>query len=754
METKLNYNGNNFRIRLNHSVNSAKSPEVDPQEFIEKTRKKLSQLEENGEIETFYIFKNQFLTYWKLLKGLPSSDRPLVFDLGFGARFIDIELSEGTAQALATVSKIQPYQGGIRFEELLVNVLKSLEPSGLDELVSQNSLRSLYFRWSKKILKTPFPLLQKKRLDHQSVDIATTINRKLGEAYLYVGHSSFFQDKESLKVLFGRAKKVFQKVQKNLPTTVFLEKDFIAEITEEVYKLGSLGIDLPRVFLLAVDGGADLATKAPRLRPKAQASGQKAATNQAKNSLLKIKFSENNLEARIVGVAEKLKSAEIKLQKDQLIAELHKWGIRFGFESFLDEFLMAIDLNHDLKGRTIAVGRDPEPGTKAFLYEIYKNTGLTEKDQNVDLDMDQINRHVVEEGQVIAELRYEDGQMGCDVFGNQIYPINSDPGNSVKLGENVVINDEGRFVSTIHGMPIVKNNTIQVSQIFIHNGDLNRSSGNVKFDGSAEIKGNVESGAVISVTENLTVTGTVGVCTINCGGNLIVQGGIVTTDSGLIQVKGKLSANFVENSKIIVTGDMFVKKSVLNSTVVVGGILKLASKKSIVGGGMISVKNRLITSNLGFTDGKRTICRIGTDWKIERRTAIREGRCQRLNVIEEIESKNLHEARAKEQRKLARKGRSADEIKKRVDKIGLLRRKLERSIKNLQSQLNWNRNGIIIVDELLSANVDLTVGGQGVLILEDVKEVIVTYHKIRGTRVNPIRALMEFEERVLKGESS
>ena len=146
---------------------------------------------------------------------------------------------------------------------------------------------------------------------------------------------------------------------------------------------------------------------------------------------------------------------------------------------------------------------------------------------------------------------------------------------------------------------------------------------------------------------------------------------------------------------------------------------------------MVSVKNKMTVANLGFDDGKKTYCRIGADWKIERKIVINEGRLRRIEFIEEQESKNLKEAQAKEQRRLARKGKSSDELKKRLNKISLLKRKLDRKIKNLRTQEVWNKDGIIIVSQALSPNVDLVIGGKGILVSEHLKEVMVTSTRLR-----------------------
>ncbi len=299
-------------------------------------------------------------------------------------------------------------------------------------------------------------------------------------------------------------------------------------------------------------------------------------------------------------------------------------------------------------------------------------------------------------------------------------------------------------------MPYIFNNKVDCSPVFIHQGDINLSSGNLEFDGSAEVRGNIESGASVTVTENLIVTGTIGQAFINCHGNLIVKGGIVTSERGLVEVGGRLQAEFVENSRITVGGDMVISQSVINSNVIVGGKLHVTAPRSgVIGGGVISARERVITGSLGFEEGQKTICRIGVDWVFERKITIQKDRLVRVADIEQKETKILNELKKQTSlRQDARKIEQRDKLQKRLDRIGPIRRKIEAKIKLFQSQLTWNRDAILIVNNLLSPNSEINVGNKVIPVGQQLKAVILTYHKLRNGRTNPIEYLSDFENRI------
>ena len=243
---------------------------------------------------------------------------------------------------------------------------------------------------------------------------------------------------------------------------------------------------------------------------------------------------------------------------------------------------------------------------------------------------------------------------------------------------------------------------------------------------------------------------------INCKGNLIVKGGIVTSERGLVEVNGDLKAEFIENSRLLVKGDVIVTQSIINSNVIVGGKIEIQSPRSgIIGGGLISVRERIITGNLGFDEGRETICRIGVDWVYEKKIAIHENRLNRLSFIEQRETKNLNELKKQISRRAdAKKAKTRDEMQKRIDRIGVVRRKIQARIKGFQSKLTWNRDAIAVVNNMLSSNVQLNVGGKGIPITEEIRSVIVTYHKLRNGRINPIDYLDDFENRIAESKAS
>ncbi len=740
MEAKLSYNQTNFRIRLHVIAKHAWNDDIDPENFIHKTRNKLDHLVELGDIDIYYVFSYQFLQFWRNLKMIPKDNDSLItFDLGFGAKKIDMQLGPGNKNNYAFIKKVQEDYSGISFENFMVNVLCRLKEIELDRYAYDLGIRAAYYRWVRNNLITPYPLSNKKNQPLQALDVSATVNKSLKEGYLYVTHPSYFKSKEGLKELYGKAKAMMPKIKSQFANSIFLSSELMKEFKEELTRITSMGIDLPKVFVFAIDD--------PKRNKKKKANSHKLLKN-PNDCFLKISVDDLAMEATITGCSKNVLTPAFTIDESAFIKELQSHGIVYGYAEFMQGIIGRINNNEELNGEVIAEGLHPKPGSLPYLHVTHLETEL-EHQEGVDIRSTQ-NRFVVDPGEIIAEARFQDGKSGLDVFGKEVHAIADSEAFKVRLGKNVTYDSQGRIASKIHGMPYIFNNKVDCSPVFIHQGDINLSSGNLEFDGSAEVRGNIESGASVTVTENLIVTGTIGQAFINCHGNLIVKGGIVTSERGLVEVGGRLQAEFVENSRITVGGDMVISQSVINSNVIVGGKLHVTAPRSgVIGGGVISARERVITGSLGFEEGQKTICRIGVDWVFERKITIQKDRLVRVADIEQKETKILNELKKQTSlRQDARKIEQRDKLQKRLDRIGPIRRKIEAKIKLFQSQLTWNRDAILIVNNLLSPNSEINVGNKVIPVGQQLKAVILTYHKLRNGRTNPIEYLSDFENRI------
>ena len=399
------------------------------------------------------------------------------------------------------------------------------------------------------------------------------------------------------------------------------------------------------------------------------------------------------------------------LTREILIQEIQAAGIRFGYQSFIEAVLNKVAMEADPVGLQVAEGEAPAAGEQPYLYPLYLDTKLENESGTIDIRAMQ-NKNITKKDAPIAEARYLDGVPGKDIFGETINLKVSTESYPVELGEGVYRAEDGIIYAGRDGMPIVEGNKVDVSPVYIHEGDVDLKSGNVMFSGSAQINGNIETGATVIVKENLIVNGTIGRATVRVGGDLIIEGGVVTGDVGWVHVGGNMTTDFIENSRISVAGNLIIKRSMMNSKVFVEIPLEWKEGKEIVSEeGVICVRNEMIVGQLGFGDGKSTVCRVGADWEKEQSITIQESRMKKIQVTVDKESRNLEELDSRKvktpqiEEKIAVLGR-------RLQKMKALVRKLDGRIAQTQKVLSWNQNAMIRVDGLLVNNVEIVMDGK------------------------------------------
>ncbi len=279
-------------------------------------------------------------------------------------------------------------------------------------------------------------------------------------------------------------------------------------------------------------------------------------------ALLKIKVSQDNLSACISLTPSQIKTfelvdqepteelrlntreftqKELSITKEELFSqlEIHKvtWGI---IQENVDRFLEC----PSEEPVEIARGTPPQPSRDAELILLFKQEFQTAPGINSSGNVDYretLQIPYVRPGTVLAKKIPADfGEPGITVSGEKIQ-IPKAKDFSLQAGANTRLNSTGEKIkSTIYGFPQMEQkgliHTFSVTNEFLHSGDVDLSSGNIRFQGDITVQG--------SITEGMSVL---------AGGKLMVQGS-------------------VNNAALQSAGHLTIQKSVINSALLAGGI--------------------------------------------------------------------------------------------------------------------------------------------------------------------------------------
>lgn len=137
----------------------------------------------------------------------------------------------------------------------------------------------------------------------------------------------------------------------------------------------------------------------------------------------------------------------------------------------------------------------------------------------------------------------------------------AEPGNplTIKLGQHVYAGGtSGELLfAEIHGRVTYENETIQVVEEYLIDGDVDFSTGNIRFNGYVEIRGDVLDGFQVSASKGIKITGNVGACRLISHGNIEFCG-MDGQGKGSILCGGTLTAQFIHDSTIECWGEMHI----------------------------------------------------------------------------------------------------------------------------------------------------------------------------------------------------
>jgi uncharacterized protein (DUF342 family) len=188
----------------------------------------------------------------------------------------------------------------------------------------------------------------------------------------------------------------------------------------------------------------------------------------------------------------------------------------------------------------IAKGLTPRVGKPSKLKPLVQNTlDRILKPQSLGsarVDMRNLGAIIcVQKGaEILRRMPPTDGRSGFTVGGNV---IDAKPGEWIKFkpGDGTVISDddENLLLADILGMPKFKDQKMWVDNIFTCKG-VNVGSGNVNYDGSVLVNGDVTEKMEINASGDVTVNGFVESATIHAGGDIIITEGAMgkVNDSG------------------------------------------------------------------------------------------------------------------------------------------------------------------------------------------------------------------------------
>ncbi len=275
----------------------------------------------------------------------------------------------------------------------------------------------------------------------------------------------------------------------------------------------------------------------------------------------------------------------------------------------------------------------PIPGVDAHLEFILDPTlKFKPMDQGGNVDFRNLNLiKPVKKSQPLAKkVPATLGAPGIDLLG-QPAPAGDGADMAITLGVNTEISatDANVVVASVPGFLQHKDGVLSVSECFIVDGSVDFSTGNIAYDQSVMIRGDISDGFTVNVGGALEVGGGVGEAKLLIGGDVLIKKGFVGSGHGLITAKGGVNLGFSSNQTIRAHGDVVLEKESFNC--------QIYSRRGIsvygplVGG--LTMAFREITCRVAGNDlGTKTDLEAGMDYILHENKLLLEDKLKELTA--------------------------------------------------------------------------------------------------------------------------
>ena len=119
--------------------------------------------------------------------------------------------------------------------------------------------------------------------------------------------------------------------------------------------------------------------------------------------------------------------------------------------------------------------------------------------------------------------------------------------------------------------------TVDIQDVLVINGNVNRLYGNVFYDGTVRVNGNVGEDTIISAKGDVIVNGYIQSSFISAGHKVVAVGGINANDTGYISAQDGVFAEYIENANVYAGGNVEANY-ILNSTIEAGDEIPLSAQ--------------------------------------------------------------------------------------------------------------------------------------------------------------------------------
>lgn len=395
--------------------------------------------------------------------------------------------------------------------------------------------------------------------------------------------------------------------------------------------------------------------------------------------------------------------------KEMVLAALDEAGVVYGIDNeAIEEGIKR------LTPFVAAEGLLPIQGENAYIDRKF-NLGIQGKpvmDEYDKVDYKDLNLFVLaKENQTLAiRIPQTKGTPGTNVLGVTVPAQNGRP-CPMPEGKNTKVVGEHRLIATVNGQIVDKGSRISVDPRLEIKGGVGVQTGDIDFDGTVSIRGDVDYGFKVTATGDIEIKGSVNGAEV-VGRNVYISGGITGADKVKVVAENDIRTAFAENALIEAGNNVYIADIALHSNIRAGKQIIMDSKHGQITGGHAVAGESISVKVIGNSAFVVTKISVGIDPNLQKeyqdlRKSYKESKkrlthiTQTLNTLSKIDINKLPQSRIDSINTLTRS---------QFPLAGQIKRD-EKRIVEIESLLANMKNGRIKVDDTIFPGVRLSVSG-------------------------------------------
>lgn len=300
-----------------------------------------------------------------------------------------------------------------------------------------------------------------------------------------------------------------------------------------------------------------------------------------------------------------------RIRKDRLLQSLEEKGVKTGIDYATLERLEKQGTDSNMV--ILATGRRPQTGADGW-YEFFFDINMKKEPKLLEdgsVDYQNIKWfELVRKGDVVAKYHEpEPGSPGLNILGDEVPAKKGRELRQLTCKGVTLEPDKKTYIASMDGKIEYKEGGLEVTNILVQDS-VTQATGNVEFNGSVYVRGEVGDGAIIRAEKDILVDGFVEGAVLEAGGDIILRKGNNGDGRGRLKANGSIMGRFFERANVK-AGKHINANYCLNSELWADGRIEIAGKNGSPTGGSAYAAQGINAFNIGNAAGIRTGISVG-----------------------------------------------------------------------------------------------------------------------------------------------